>query len=110
MVNRILAVLLLLVPGPALAFRAPPGAKADAKRFGLDKPERPGRPRRRGLAPQAVVRLDQLRRAGAKLRYRTSGAVGAVFGPIPVRHGVPEAAARGFLLDYREALGIGSPA
>ncbi|MBI5203166.1 MAG: hypothetical protein HY925_16365, partial [Elusimicrobia bacterium] len=55
-------------------------------------------------APQSVVRLDQLRKTGAKIRYSPSGTISSVIGQIPARGGPPESAALGFLRDYSEAL------
>lgn len=99
------AVALSAAPS-AFAFRAEGDPKRDARRFGLDKPDRPVKAQKRRYSPQAVVRLDQLRKAGAKVRYSPSGAVAAVTGPILARGGPPEPAARGFLRDYQDALGI----
>ncbi|MBI4425595.1 MAG: hypothetical protein HY554_17830 [Elusimicrobia bacterium] len=99
-------VLVLSAASPALAFRGEPEHRSDARRFGLDRPEPAVRRRSAARTPQAVVRLDQLKAGGAKVRYAASGSVAAVLGPMAVRGGPPEAAARAFLDDYREALGI----
>ncbi|MBI4345700.1 MAG: hypothetical protein HY553_02520 [Elusimicrobia bacterium] len=104
--TRLAAAALLLAwsSAPAAAFKGDAEARRDAQRFGLDRPEPAARPRQSKYAPQAVVRLDQLKKLGGSVRYSPAGTVSAVVGPIPARGGPPEQAARGFLGDYREAL------
>jgi len=102
------AVLLLAGAIPASAVRPARGAKAEARRFGLDKLERPMRRGPRAESKNEFARFNSRNEGRWKLRFdpRTGAPAALSEGRTAPRSGPPSDVARRFLQEQRALLGV----
>lgn len=107
---RLLGALLLLAAAvPAGAVKAPPGAKADAKRFGLDRPNRIQRNGPRASSTKAFHDFNAKHGGAWKVTFSPrTGLPDSLLGSRDDRRvpGNPDATARNFLSLHNDVLGV----
>jgi len=108
-VKRLLAILLFLAAIPANAIKAPPGARADAKRFGFDRATRILRKVPSSASRKALQDFNARSGSGWKATYSPrTGLPDSLLGGHDDRRvpGNIDATARNFLAAHNDVLGV----